>query len=157
MSELLNLEPKGLWKHFDKICSIPHPSKHEEKIVAALVEFAKENNIEYKLDEVGNVIMRKPATKGMENRKGVILQAHCDMVPQKNNDTKHDFLTDPILPRIEGEWVKATGTTLGADNGIGVAAALAVLEDKTLEHGPIEALITIDEETGFQLKFIRNK
>ena len=148
MSELLNLEPKGLWKHFDKICSIPHPSKHEEKIVAALVEFAKENNIEYKLDEVGNVIMRKPATKGMENRKGVILQAHCDMVPQKNNDTKHDFLTDPILPRIEGEWVKATGTTLGADNGIGVAVALAVLEDKTLEHGPIEALITIDEETG---------
>ena len=148
MSELLNLEPKGLWKHFDKICSIPHPSKHEEKIVAALVEFAKENNIEYKLDEVGNVIMRKPATKGMENRKGVILQAHCDMVPQKNNDTKHDFLTDPILPRIEGEWVKATGTTLGADNGIGVAAALAVLEDKTLEHGPVEALITIDEETG---------
>lgn len=148
MSELLNLEPKGLWKHFDKICSIPHPSKHEEKIVAALVEFAKENNIEYKLDEVGNVIMRKPATKGMENRKGVILQAHCDMVPQKNNDTKHDFLTDAILPRIEGEWVKATGTTLGADNGIGVAAALAVLEDKNLVHGPVEALITIDEETG---------
>ncbi len=148
MSELLNLEPKGLWKHFDKICSIPHPSKHEEKIVAALVEFAKANNIEYKVDETGNVIMRKPASKGMENRKGVILQAHVDMVPQKNNDTKHDFEKDPILPRINGEWVCATGTTLGADNGIGVSAALAVLEDKELVHGPIEALFTIDEETG---------
>ena len=148
MSELLNLEPKGLWKHFDKICSIPHPSKHEEKIVAALVEFAKANNIEYKVDETGNVIMRKPASKGMENRKGVILQAHVDMVPQKNNDTKHDFEKDPILPRIDGEWVRATGTTLGADNGIGASAALAVLEDKELVHGPIEALFTIDEETG---------
>ena len=146
MSELLNLEPKGLWKHFDKICSIPHPSKHEEKIVAALVEFA--NNIEYKVDETGNVIMRKPASKGMENRKGVILQAHVDMVPQKNNDTKHDFEKDPILPRIDGEWVCATGTTLGADNGIGASAALAVLEAKALVHGPIEALFTIDEETG---------
>ena len=144
----MNLEPKGLWKHFDKICSIPHPSKHEEKIVAALVEFAKANNIEYKVDETGNVIMRKPASKGMENRKGVILQAHVDMVPQKNNDTKHDFEKDPILPRINGEWVCATGTTLGADNGIGVSAALAVLEDKELVHGPIEALFTIDEETG---------
>lgn len=148
MSELLNLEPKGLWKHFDKICSIPHPSKHEEKIVAALVEFAKANNIEHKVDETGNVIMRKPASKGMENCKGVILQAHVDMVPQKNNDTKHDFEKDPILPRINGEWVCATGTTLGADNGIGAAAALAVLEDKELVHGPIEALFTIDEETG---------
>lgn len=148
MSELLNLEPKGLWKHFDKICSIPHPSKHEEKIVAALVEFAKANNIEHKVDETGNVIMRKPASKGMENCKGVILQAHVDMVPQKNNDTKHDFEKNPILPRINGEWVCATGTTLGADNGIGAAAALAVLEDKELVHGPIEALFTIDEETG---------
>lgn len=148
MSELLNLEPKGLWKHFDKICSIPHPSKHEEKIVAALVEFAKANNIEHKVDETGNVIMRKPASKGMENCKGVILQAHVDMVPQKNNDTKHDFEKDPILPRINGEWVCATGTTLGADNGIGAAAALAVLEDKEFVHGPIEALFTIDEETG---------
>ncbi len=148
MSELLNLEPKGLWKHFDKICSIPHPSKHEEKIVASLVEFAKANGIEYKIDQTGNVIMRKQASKGIENRKGVILQAHVDMVPQKNNDTKHDFENDPILPRIDGEWVRATGTTLGADNGIGAAAALAVLEDKDLVHGPIEALFTIDEETG---------
>ncbi len=144
----MNLEPKGLWKHFDKICSIPHPSKHEEKIVAALVDFAKANGIEYKIDQTGNLIMRKPASKGMENRKGVILQAHVDMVPQKNNDTKHDFENDPILPRIEGEWVKATGTTLGADNGIGAAAALAVLEDKDLVHGPVEVLFTIDEETG---------
>lgn len=148
MSELLTLEPKGLWKHFDNICSIPHPSKHEGKVVDFLIDFAKSHNIEYKIDDTGNVIMRKQASKGMENRKGVILQAHVDMVPQKNNDTKHDFLTDPILPRIDGEWVKATGTTLGADNGIGVSAALAVLEDDSLEHGPVEALFTIDEETG---------
>ena len=148
MSEILNLNPKELWANFYALTQIPRPSKHEEKVVAYLVEFAKKHNLEYKVDEVGNIIMRKPATPGMENRKGVILQAHCDMVPQKNNDTKHDFLTDAILPRIEGEWVKATGTTLGADNGIGVAAALAVLEDKNLVHGPVEALITIDEETG---------
>lgn len=144
----MKLEPNGLWKHFDNICSIPHPSKHEEKIVASLVEFAKKNNIEYKVDKTGNVIMRKPASKGMENRKGVILQAHVDMVPQKNNDVNHDFVNDPIKPYVDGEWVRATGTTLGADNGIGASAALAVLEDKDLVHGPVEALFTIDEETG---------
>lgn len=148
MSELINLEPKGLWNHFDKICAIPHPSKKEAKIVESMVEFAKANNLEHIVDEIGNVIIRKPASEGMENHKGVILQAHLDMVPQKNADTKHDFEKDPILPYVDEKWVRAKGTTLGADNGIGVAAALAVLEDKTLVHGPIEALLTIDEETG---------
>lgn len=148
MSEIKNLEPKALWNYFDMICSIPHPSKKEEKIVEAVIEFAKTNNLEYVKDEVGNIIIRKPATKGYENRKGIILQAHLDMVPQKNSDTIHDFEKDPILPYIDGEWVRAKGTTLGADNGIGVAAALAVLTDKDLVHGPVEALLTIDEETG---------
>lgn len=148
MSEIKNLEPKALWNYFDMICSIPHPSKKEEKIVEAVIEFAKTNNLEYVKDEVGNIIIRKPATKGYENRKGIILQAHLDMVPQKNSDTIHDFEKDPILPYIDGEWVRAKGTTLGADNGIGVAAALAVLADKNMVHGPVEALLTIDEETG---------
>ncbi len=148
MSEIKNLEPKALWNYFDMICSIPHPSKKEEKIVEAVIEFAKTNNLEYVKDEVGNIIIRKPATKGYENRKGIILQAHLDMVPQKNADTIHDFEKDPILPYIDGEWVRAKGTTLGADNGIGVAAALAVLADKDMVHGPVEALLTIDEETG---------
>lgn len=148
MSEIKNLEPKALWNYFDMICSIPHPSKKEEKIVEAVIEFAKTNNLECVKDEVGNIIIRKPATKGYENRKGIILQAHLDMVPQKNSDTIHDFEKDPILPYIDGEWVKAKGTTLGADNGIGVAAALAVLADKDMVHGPVEALLTIDEETG---------
>ncbi|MDY0053336.1 MAG: aminoacyl-histidine dipeptidase [Bacteroidales bacterium] len=148
MSEIKNLEPKALWNYFDMICSIPHPSKKEEKIVEAVIEFAKTNNLEYVKDEVGNIIIRKPATKGYENRKGIILQAHLDMVPQKNSDTIHDFEKDPILPYIDGEWVRAKGTTLGADNGIGVAAALAVLADKDMVHGPVEALLTIDEETG---------
>ncbi|MBR7168419.1 MAG: M20/M25/M40 family metallo-hydrolase, partial [Bacteroidales bacterium] len=148
MSEILNLNPKELWANFYALTQIPRPSKHEEKVVAYLVEFAKKHNLEYKVDETGNVIMRKPATKGMENRKGVILQAHVDMVPQKNNDKVHNFETDPIETRIDGEWVKANGTTLGADNGMGAAAAMTVLASTTLEHGPIEALFTIDEETG---------
>ncbi len=148
MSEILNLNPKELWENFYTLTQIPRPSKHEQKVVAYLVEFAKKHNLEYKIDEVGNVIMRKPATKGMENRKGVILQAHIDMVPQKNNDKVHNFETDPIETRVVDGWVRANGTTLGADNGIGVAAAMAVLTSKTLVHGPVEALFTIDEETG---------
>ena len=148
MSEIRNLEPKAVWNNFDMICSIPHPSKHEAKLAEALVEFAKKHNLESKIDKIGNVIISKPATKGMENRKGIVLQAHIDMVPQKNSDTKHDFEKDPILPWIDGEWVRAKGTTLGADNGMGVAAILSILEDKTMAHGPIEALLTIDEETG---------
>lgn len=149
MSNILgSLKPSNLWKNFDLICSVPHPSGKEEKIRQAILEFAKNLKLETYVDEIGNVIIRKPATKGMENRKGIIFQAHIDMVPQKNSDTAHDFEKDPIKPRIDGEWVKATGTTLGADNGIGVAAAMAVLESTDIPHGPIECLFTIDEEAG---------
>lgn len=147
-NELNNLYPSKLWKIFGDICNIPHPSKKEEKMIKFAKEFGEKHGLKTIVDEVGNVIISKPATKGMENRKGIILQAHLDMVPQKNNDTKHDFESDSIKPRIDGDWVKATGTTLGADNGIGVAAALAVLESTDLVHGPVEALLTIDEETG---------
>lgn len=148
MSVLGNLKPAAIWNHFEAMCAIPHPSKHEEAMREYVVNFAKKNNLEYEVDAVGNVVIRKPATKGFEDRMGVILQGHLDMVPQANSDTKHDFEKDPIKPRIDGEWVKATGTTLGADNGIGVCSALAVLEATDLQHGPIEALFTIDEETG---------
>ncbi len=142
------LEPKNVWANFYSLTQQPRPSKHEEKVRAFLVDFAKQHNIEAQVDKVGNVIMRKPATPGMENRKGVILQAHMDMVPQKNADKQHDFLNDPIEAYIDGEWVRANGTTLGADNGMGVAAALSVLEADNLKHGPVEVLITTDEETG---------
>ncbi len=164
MSEILNLEPKIVWKNFHAITQIPHPSKKEEKIAEFIIEFAKKNNLEWEQQPagpdgiVGNVIIRKPAASGMENRKGVVLQAHLDMVPQKNSEKVHDFEKDPIETRIadEGKWVRANGTTLGADNGIGVAAILSILESKDLQHGPIEALFTIDEETGmtgaFRLK-----
>jgi dipeptidase D len=149
MGNVLNgLQPSALWSIFESICGIPHPSKHEEKIREYVLGWAKEHHLEFLVDEVGNVIIRKPATPGMENRKGIIMQAHLDMVPQKNNDTAHDFLIDPIKPRIDGEWVTATGTTLGADNGVGMAAAMAVLEATDLVHGPLEILLTVDEETG---------
>lgn len=148
MSEIKNLEPKQLWENFDMLCSNPRPSKHEEKVRAAIVSYAEQHNIACTIDSIGNIILKVPATKGMENRKGVILQAHVDMVPQKNADTNHDFLTDPIQAYIDGDWVRAKGTTLGADNGIGVSAALAAMTDPTLAHGPLEALLTIDEETG---------
>lgn len=146
--EIQNLEPKVLWKHFYNLTQIPRPSKKEQASIEFVKKFAKDLKLEVIEDSVGNVIVRKPATPGQENRKGVIFQGHLDMVPQKNSDTKHDFEKDPIDAYIDGEWVKAKGTTLGADNGIGVAAALAVLESKDLVHGPIEALFTIDEETG---------
>lgn len=146
--DILNLKPERVWKHFYSITQIPRPSKKEDKIRAFLVSYGKSLGLETIADQTGNVIIRKPATPGMENRKGVILQAHMDMVPQKNNATVHDFEKDPIKPRIEGDWVYATGTTLGADNGMGIAAAMAVLEAKDLTHGPVEVLITTDEETG---------
>ena len=142
------LKPALVWKHFAEICNIPHPSHSEEKIRQYVVDFAKANGIEYKVDEACNVYMRKAATPGMEDCKGIVLQAHLDMVPQKNNDKEFDFLTDPIEAYIDGEWVTANGTTLGADNGIGAAAILAVFEDDSVEHGPIEALFTASEETG---------
>lgn len=147
-NEILNLEPSLLWKNFHSLTQIPRPSKHEEQVRAFLVDFGKKLGLETIQDEVGNVIIRKPATPGMENRKGVVLQGHMDMVPQKNNDTKHDFTKDPITTYIDNGWVKAKGTTLGADNGLGVAAAMAVLEARDIQHGPIEAFITTDEETG---------
>ncbi len=143
-----NLEPKRVWKNFYSLTQIPRPSKREEKAVAFLYKFGKSLGLETKKDELGNIIIRKPATKGMEGRKGIILQAHIDMVPQKNNDVVHDWDKDPIKTRIVGDWVYATGTTLGADDGMGVATAMAILEAKDLQHGPIEALFTIDEETG---------
>ena len=147
------LAPALVWKHFAAICNIPHPSHHEEKIREYVVDFAKAQGLEYTVDEANNVYVRKPATAGMENRKGIVIQAHLDMVPQKNNDKVFDFENDPIEAYIDGEWVTANGTTLGADNGIGAAAILAVLEDKTLVHGPVEALFTATEETGMDGAF----
>ncbi|MCX6241307.1 MAG: aminoacyl-histidine dipeptidase [Bacteroidetes bacterium] len=146
--DILNLKPALLWKNFYNLTQIPRPSKHEDKVQDFLVQFGKNLGLETIKDEVGNVIIRKPATPGMENRKGVVLQGHMDMVPQKNNDTQHDFEKDPIVTYIDNGWVKARGTTLGADNGLGVAAAMAVLESKDIQHGPVEAFITTDEETG---------
>ncbi len=148
MSDIRKLEPKQLWNFFYDITQIPHPSKKEKRIVDYVVKFGKNHKLETIVDKVGNVIIKKSATKGMEKRKGVILQTHLDMVPQKNDDKKHDFEKDPIQAIIDGDWVKANGTTLGSDNGIGVAATLAVLASKDVQHGPLEALFTIDEETG---------
>lgn len=147
-NQILNLEPKTVWKHFYSLTRIPRPSKKEEAIIEFMRNFGLSLGLETIRDEVGNIIIRKPATAGMENRKGVILQAHLDMVPQKNSDKVHDFEKDPIETIIDGDWVRANGTTLGADNGMGVAAIMAVLEAKDLVHGPVEALFTIDEESG---------
>ena len=148
MDDIRKLDPKPLWNFFYDITQIPHPSKKEKRIVDYVVKFGKDCKLETIVDKTGNVLIRKPATRGMEKRKGVVLQTHLDMVPQKNNDKKHDFEKDPIEAIIDGDWVKANGTTLGSDNGIGVAAALTVLASKDLQHGPVEALFTIDEETG---------
>lgn len=148
MSTILSLAPQNVWKHFYGLTRVPRPSGFLAPVQQFLLDFAKSAGVEAVKDEAGNIIMRKPATPGMEDCKGVILQAHMDMVPQKNNDTVHDFEKDPIETYIDGEWVKARGTTLGSDNGMGVAAIMAVMEDKTLKHGPLEALITADEETG---------
>ena len=150
---LASLQPALVWKHFAEICNIPHPSHSEERIRQYVVDFAVAHGIEHQVDEAGNVYMRKAATAGMEDRKGIVIQAHVDMVPQKNNDKVFDFINDPIEAYIDGEWVTANGTTLGADNGIGVAAILAVFEDETIPHGPIEALFTATEETGMDGAF----
>ena len=148
MSHFGVIQPEALWRHFGDLCAIPRPSKHEEAVCAHMKQFGENLGLETIVDEVGNVIIRKPATPGMENRKGVIMQGHVDMVPQKNADTVHDFTKDSIKAYVDGEWMTAEGTTLGADNGMGVAAAMAVLESKDIEHGPLEALFTIDEESG---------
>jgi dipeptidase D len=147
-TDLKSLNPTALWKNFESLTNIPRPSKKEKEVIEFMKEFGKNLGLETIEDEVGNVIIKKPATPGMEDRRGVVLQGHLDMVPQANSDKDFDFETDPIEAYIDGEWVTANGTTLGADNGMGVAAAMAVLEATDLEHGPIEALFTIDEETG---------
>jgi dipeptidase D len=149
MSDVFNgLYPELIWKYFGQICKVPRPSKKEEKISAYIQSVAAELGLECQTDEIGNILVRKDASPGYENREIIVLQSHIDMVCEKNSDTYHDFDKDPIIPRKEGEWIKATGTTLGADDGIGIAAQLAIMEDKTLEHGPLEFLFTIDEETG---------
>lgn len=150
MSEITQLEPKLLWKWFDQICQIPHPSYEEDKIANFIVDWAKDKGFFVERDAVGNVLIRKPATKGMENRPSVVLQAHLDMVPQANEDTVHNFSTDPIRPYIDGEWVTAEGTTLGADNGIGMASTLAILESDDLAHPELEVLLTMTEERGME-------
>ncbi len=148
MSEITSLEPRIVWEQFDAITRVPRPSKKEAQIIDFLVEFAREHGIEYRKDAIGNVVMRKPATPGFEDRPTVILQSHMDMVCEKNSDVEFDFEHDAIRTRIDGGWVRAEGTTLGADCGIGMAAALAVMIDPAVEHGPVEALFTVDEETG---------
>ncbi len=147
-SEISTLSPEPLWQFFDKICSIPHPSKHEEALAQYIVDWAQKQKLDVKRDATGNILIKKSATKGMADRKAVVLQAHIDMVPQKNENTRHNFETDAIQPYIDGEWVKARGTTLGADNGIGMASCLAVLASNDIAHGPLEVLLTIDEEAG---------
>ena len=148
MNEIQNLQPQCIWKNFYALTQVPRPSGHLEKIQQFLLDFGKQAGVYAVKDPAGNIHFRKPATPGMENKKGIILQAHMDMVPQKTPESTHNFETDPIEPWIDGEWVKAKGTTLGADNGLGVAAIMAIMEDKTLKHGPIDALVTRDEETG---------
>jgi dipeptidase D len=147
-STLGGLKPGPLWRYFEEICGIPHCSGDEKALARHILSTAAGLGLEARKDKVGNVIVRKKATAGRENVPGVILQGHMDMVGDKNSDVVHDFAKDPIRPVIKGEWVQAEGTTLGADNGIGVAASLAVMEEKNLVHGPLEFLFTVDEETG---------
>lgn len=147
-TQLNQLTPNLLWKNFENLCNIPRPSRKEEKAIEFVINFAKHHKLEYKRDGVGNVVISKPATIGMEGKPTVVLQSHLDMVPQKNATVTHDFEKDPIQAYVDGEWVRAKGTTLGADNGIGVAAGLAILESSDIPHGPVEVLFTIDEETG---------
>ncbi len=146
--EIRNLEPKVLWNKFADLNAVPRPSKKEEKVIAFMMDFGKRLGLETIKDEVGNVIIKKPATHGMENRKTIVMQSHLDMVHQKNNDTDFDFETQGIQMYAEGDWVRAKGTTLGADNGLGVATIMAILESTDIAHPALEALFTIDEETG---------
>lgn len=147
-NSILNLKPTHVWKHFYALTQIPRPSGQMEEITAFIENFGKKLDLETFRDEAGNICIRKPATKGYENRKTIILQSHLDMVPQANSDANFDFSKDPIQAYVDGEWVKAKGTTLGADNGIGVATTMAILEATDIEHGPLEGLFTTDEETG---------
>ncbi len=147
-NEIKNLNPQRLWFYFEEILKIPRPSKNEEKILSYLISFGKAHNLETIQDETGNILIRKPATKGFEKVKSIVLQSHVDMVCEKNSDLEFDFNKDPIRAFIDNGWVKSKGTTLGADDGIGIAAQLAILEATDIQHGPIECLFTVDEETG---------
>ncbi|MGK0322800.1 MAG: dipeptidase D, partial [Psychroserpens sp.] len=146
--EVRQLEPKALWNKFADLNAVPRPSKKEERVIQFMKDFGENLGLETMEDDVRNVIIRKPATSGMEDRKAIVMQSHLDMVHQKNNDTVFDFDTQGIDMHIEGDWVKAKGTTLGADNGLGVATIMAILESTDIAHPAIEALFTIDEETG---------
>lgn len=158
MNKILSqFEPASVWAHFEDICKIPRPSKKEERILKYLIAFAEKNNLDWKQDKAGNLLISKPATQGFESRTSVVLQSHVDMVCEKNSDVAHDFDHDPIVPRIDGEWVRATGTTLGADDGIGMAVQLAILESHSIAHGPVECLFTVDEETGLTGAFALEK
>lgn len=153
MNPIEELSPKGIWKNFYALTQIPRPSGHTEKVANFLVDFAKKNGAEAHIDQAGNVIMTKGATPGYEDRETTVLQAHMDMVPQKTKDCEHNFETDPLDVYIDGDWVTARNTTLGADDGMGVAAAMAIIEDDSIPHGPLEVLITRDEETGLDGAF----
>ncbi len=145
---LEKLNPQKVWTYFEEITKIPRPSKKEDKIIQYLLDFGKQLNLETKRDNIGNILISKAATQGYENKKTVVLQSHVDMVCEKNSDVEHDFENDPLKLKIEGDWIKAEGTTLGADNGIGIATQLAILAADDIQHGPIECLFTVDEETG---------
>jgi dipeptidase D len=151
--KITDLQPDRIWKHFYDLTQIPRPSGHEGKVIEHIRKFAESHNLQYSIDEAGNILIRKEAGKDKLNSKKIVLQSHVDMVPQKNSDKNHDFVTDPIETIVEIDWVKANKTTLGADNGIGVAAILSVLESEKINHGPIEALFTISEETGMDGAF----
>jgi dipeptidase D len=148
MREIQELQPREIWHYFDSITQIPRPSKKEDKITEYLIDFAQKHYLEADVDSVGNIVIRKAASKGMENKKTVIMQSHLDMVCEKNSDVKHDFDKDPIQTYIQDGWVKAKGTTLGGDDGIGIAASMAILAANHIKHGPIECFYTVDEETG---------
>ena len=152
-----DLKPKGVWNYFYELTQTPRPSKKEEKVIAYLLGFAKQHDLEVQKDDAGNILITKPATKGKENLPTVILQGHVDMVCEKNAGTVHDFDNDPIETYVDGDWLKAKGTTLGADNGVGVAAALAILASDDIEHGKLECLFTVDEETGLTGAFALSK
>ena len=146
--EVSNVEPKEVWKNFVLLNEVPRPSKKEDRVIEFLISFAIKNNLMYKQDEVGNLVIVKESTHDMITRETVVLQSHVDMVHEKNNDVEFDFLNSGIKMYVDGDWVKADGTTLGADNGLGVAAIMAILESNEISHPKIEALFTIDEETG---------
>ncbi len=154
---LENLEPKKVWKYFEEICKIPRPSKKEQKILKYLQDFAESHDLKWEQDKAGNIVIKKDGCKNMKSFKTVVLQSHVDMITEKNSDVKHDFDNDPIRPVIDDGWVKASGTTLGADNGIGMALQLALLESNDIEHGNIECLFTVDEETGLTGAFALDK